>query len=74
MTTKQETVIAETSEHTAFLTAGLVRVYRKSQRDGTLVPLGVQGIWAGGIILGSQVNCGVLVRLEQELREKTGTP
>lgn len=71
---EKETVV-QTSEHAAFLSpSGAVRVYRLSPRDGTLVPVGVTGRWEGGIIRGSDVNCGVLVRLEQELRAKTGTP
>lgn len=75
-----KTIIAETSEHTAFLTLsdrpeidGVVAVYRKAQ-GGTIVPIGKPGRWEKGIILGSDVNCGILVRLEPELREKTGTP
>ena len=67
-------VIAETSEHAAFLHSdSSVSVFRKSGRDGTLVPLGT-GRWEDGIVRGSDVNCGVLVRLEQQLREMTGTP
>jgi hypothetical protein len=66
-------IISETSEHAAFLDGGEVRVYRKAGPYGTLVPMGV-GRWEDGTILGSGVNCGVLVRLEQDLRAQTGTP
>jgi hypothetical protein len=72
MTTKQETVWAESSEHAATLTGEKVAVYRKRQ-DGTLVPYG-HGRWERGMILGSDVNCGVLAHLEPRLRELTGTP
>lgn len=75
-----QTIIAETSEHTAFLTLstrpeldGKVAVFRKHP-GGTIVPMGDVGRWEKGIILGSGVNCGILVRLEGELREKSGTP
>lgn len=74
-----KTIIAESSEHAAFLTTsdhpsldGIVVVYRKHAL-GTLVPIGT-GKWEDGIILGSGVNCGVLVHLEPELRQKSGTP
>lgn len=72
-------IIAETIEHAAFLTlpveddvAGSVAVFRKAP-GGTMVPMGT-GRWENGTVLGSGVNCGVLVHLERQLREKTGTP
>lgn len=65
--------VAESSGHAAFLHPdGSVSVFRKSW-GGTLVPLGA-GRWRDGIIRGSGVNCGVLVRLERDLRRKTGAP
>ena len=67
-------VIVEDSEHAAFLHADqTVSVYRKRGPYGTLAPLGT-GRWEGGIVRGSGVNCGILVRLEPALRERTGTP
>jgi hypothetical protein len=67
-------VIVEDSEHAAFLGTedGIVSVYRKCA-GGTVRLLGT-GRWEGGIVRGSGVNCGVLVRLEPALRERTGTP
>lgn len=72
--TDPKAIIAESSEHAAFLHAdNSVSVFRKAPRDGTLVPMG-KGRWENGIILGSGVNCGILVHLEPELRRLTGTP
>jgi len=68
---ENKTFFSETSEHAARLTNGKVAVFRKSH--GMLLPVGV-GRWEDGIIRGSGVNCGVLVRLEQDLRAQTGTP
>lgn len=65
------TIIAEDSEHAAFLTGDRVTVFRKADM-GTLVPIG-HGTWQDGIVRGSGVNCGVLVRLEPDLRALTGT-
>lgn len=78
MTTNKNTdkraIIAQTQEHAAFLHADKsVSIFRIAPRDGTLVPMG-RGKWVDGTILGSGVNCGVLVRLEQDLRTQTGTP
>ncbi len=76
---QNQTIVSQTSEHAAFLSHdGSVRVYRKTQDGGWrgtsgLILLG-HGRWEDGIILGSGVNCGVLVRLEQDLRAQTGTP
>lgn len=66
-------IIVEDSEHAAFLGSDdlVVSVYRKAQGEPVRL-LGV-GRWEGGIIRGSGVNCGILVRLEPALREKTGT-
>lgn len=69
---QNQVVFSETSEHAARLEGSRVTVFRKSH--GVLIPYGEPGRWEGGIIRGSGVNCGVLVRLEQDLREKTGTP
>lgn len=70
--TDRQAIIAEDSEHAAFLHRdNTVSVFRKCP-GGTLVPLG-SGKWEGGIIMGSRVNCGILVRLEPELRQKSGT-
>ncbi len=68
------TQLVETHEHAACLHDGKVTVYRKGRGGmNELTEIGV-GRWEGGIVLGSGVNCGVLVRLEQGLRAKTGTP
>jgi len=64
-------LFAETSEHAARLNGDdTVDVFRKAQ-DGAMVPLG-RGRWEGGIIRGSGVNCGVLVLLERDLRDRLG--
>jgi hypothetical protein len=67
-------IVSETSEHAAILSPRTknVAVFRKAA-DGTLVPIGT-GRWEDGIVRGSGVNCGILVRLEPALREQTGTP
>lgn len=69
----KQPIVVQDSEHAAFLHADqTVSVYRLAGH-GTLVPMGT-GRWEGGIILGSGVNCGILVRLEPALRAATGTP
>lgn len=66
-------IVAEDAEHVAYLHGDdTVSVFRKHP-GGALVPMG-QGRWKGGIVLESGVNCGILVRLEPELRLKSGTP
>lgn len=64
-------IVVQDSEHSAFLSTAdnTVSVFRKA--GGVL--LGV-GRWEDGIVRGSGVNCGILVRLEPALRERTGTP
>jgi len=67
-------VMAEDSSFVAFLRSdGSVSVYRKPTEGrcalGAL--LGV-GRWENGTILGSNINCGILVRLEGSLRAQTG--
>jgi hypothetical protein len=69
-----QTFFSETSEHAATLTGDKVVVFRKGRGGAQeLTEIGV-GRWEGGIVRGSGVNCGVLVRLEQDLRAQTGTP
>jgi hypothetical protein len=68
----ENTIIAEDSEHAAFLHADqTVNVYRKTPTGLDLIGM---GHWENGTILGSGVNCGILVRLEPSLREQSGTP
>lgn len=68
----QSSFTAETHGHTAILNADLsVSVFRKA---GMALSLIGTGRWENGTILGSGVNCGVLVRLEEDLRRQTGTP
>ena len=67
-------VMAETDTFVAFLRSdGTVSVYRKPwESHGVLgACLGV-GRWENGIIVGSNINCGILVRLERSLRAQTG--
>jgi len=66
--------VAEDFGHVCFLRSdGTVAVYRKAIEGrpelGALIGV---GRWAGGIICGSGVNCGILVTLEQSLRAQTG--
>ena len=68
-------VMAETSSFVAFLRSdGSVSVYRKpaSGRCALGALLGV-GRWENGIIVGANINCGILVQLESSLRLQTGT-
>lgn len=70
------TIQAEDFEHVCFLRPdGSVAVYRKAVagRCALGALLGV-GRWEDGIIRGSGVNCGCLVRVEAQLRALTGTP
>jgi hypothetical protein len=62
-------IVVQDSEHSAFLSTAdnTVSVFRKA--GGVL--LGT-GRWEDGIVRGSGVNCGILVRLEPALRERTG--
>lgn len=64
---------AEDSEHIAILSGETVRVYRKAAPPSraALGALLGEGRWQGGIIRGSGLNCGILVRLESSLREQT---
>ncbi len=64
-----KTFIESDFAHEAHLTGDDVTVYRKS--DMSVIG---RGKWKDGIIRGSGVNCGVLVRLEPGLREQSGTP
>ncbi len=70
---QNQTLFVETHEHAARLEGDKVTVFRKSHGSAALIEIGV-GRWEGGIVRGSDVNCGVLVRLEQDLRARTGTP
>jgi hypothetical protein len=66
---------ADSASFAAFLRPdGSVSVYRRSPCGRGLGALLGVGRFENGLIVGANINCGILVQLEGSLRLQTGTP